>query len=277
MRIDIHHHFWNYSQEEYGWIGEHMSILRRDFGPDDLRAVTAPAKIDKVISVQARQTIEETSWLLDLAERHDIIGGVVGWVPLASPELNEVLDKFADSQNLKAVRHVVQDEPDDEFILGKDFNRGIRQLKAHSLVYDILIYAKHLPATLKFVDQHPDQHFVLDHIAKPTIRAAEFDEEWKKHLLELGKRENVDCKFSGVATEVRDEEWDVEKIRPYWDVALEAFGTKRLMYGSDWPVCLLKTEYARWVKSVGELAKSLSADEQSDFWGNNAARAYSVQ
>ena len=186
------------------------------------------------------------------------------------------IEKWSHDPHFKAVRHVVQGEPDDDFILGADFNRGVGHLREYGIVYDILIFAKHLPNTIRFVDQHPDQVFVLDHIAKPTIRAARFDDAWATHIRELAKRENVFCKFSGVVTEVRDPTWTLDTIRPYWDVALEAFGSKRLMYGSDWPVCLVMSEYDRWVAAVAELAASLTPDEQADFWGDNARRAYSL-
>jgi L-fuconolactonase len=276
MRIDSHHHFWNYSTDEYSWINDQMSVLRRDFGPTDLQAVMTDAKIDRVISVQARQTLEETTWLLELAKKHPFVAGVVGWVPLASDRLGAVLDSLSGERKLKAVRHVVHDEPDDRFILGDAFNRGIAQLKPYDLVYDILIYARHLPASIEFVDKHPGQRFVLDHIAKPTIHHDLFDAEWARNIRELGRRQNVACKFSGVATEVHDPEWSVDTVRPYWDVALEAFGPNRLMFGSDWPVCLLKTGYRRWVSAVEELARTLSAGEQELFWSESAVKAYSL-
>lgn len=276
MRVDSHHHFWDYSVEQYGWITDQMSVLKRDFGPADLQPLIQAGRIDAVVSVQARQSIVETEWLLALSRDTDFIKGVVGWVPLAEANVESIIEEWSHFDKLKAVRHVVQSEPDDDFILGSDFNRGIRHLKNYGLVYDILIFAKHLPNTIKFVDQHPEQAFVLDHIAKPTIRADQFDAEWKRNLMELAKRPNVDCKFSGVVTEVRDSSWNVDTIRPYWDVAMEAFGSQRLMYGSDWPVCLLKAEYADWISAVNELASQLTDREQEDFWGANAARAYSL-
>jgi len=277
MRIDSHHHFWNYSPTEYGWINDQMSVLRRDFGPKDLQHVMAESKIDRVVSVQARQTLEETKWLIDLAKDNPFIAGVVGWVPLANDQITAELESLSAHKKLKAVRHVVQDESDDRFILGDAFNRGISQLKRYNLVYDILIYARQLPASIEFVDRHPEQQFVLDHIAKPTIHRDLFDDEWARNMRELGRRKNVACKFSGVATEVHDPEWTVDTIRPYWDVALEAFGPKRLMYGSDWPVCLLKTDYRRWVSAVEELTSKLSAHEQASFWSQTAIQAYSLE
>lgn len=277
MRIDSHHHFWDYSAEQYGWIDEEKAVLKRDFGPRDLDAVIQPAGIGGVVSVQARQIVEETKWLIGIAEQTEIVKGVVGWLPLAASDAREHIEEWSHSHYLKAVRHVVQDEPDDAFILGKAFNEGIAHLKDYGLVYDILIFAKHLENTIQFVDQHPDQAFVLDHIAKPTIRAAEFDASWEKNMRELGKRSNVTCKFSGVVTEVRDETWTAELLRPYWDVALDAFGSKRLMYGSDWPVCLLRSGYGKWVDTVRQLSNGLTTTEQADFWGGNATRAYSLQ
>lgn len=276
MRIDSHHHFWNYSAPQYPWITPQMEILRRDYGPQQLVPETSHSGIHRVISVQARQSLEETDALLQIAAEQELVAGVVGWVPLSDPKLDEVLERYRDFERLKGVRHVVHDEPDDDFILGDDFNRGIAKLAARELVYDILIFARHLPNTLRFVDQHPEQQFVLDHIGKPTIQRGQFDSQWERGIRELAKRSHVMCKFSGVATEVRDEQWDVELLKPYWDVVWEAFGPRRLMFGSDWPVCLLRTTYATWIDAVSELTGQLSESEADDFWGNNAARAYGI-
>ncbi|GAB5405688.1 MAG: amidohydrolase family protein [Aureliella sp.] len=277
MRIDSHHHFWDYSAEQYEWINDEMSVLRRDFGPRDLAAAAGPKGIEKVVSVQARQTVEESDWLLSIADGSDLVAAVVGWVPLASGSVREEVERLSHADKFRAVRHVVQGEPDDDFILGKQFNAGVAILKEYGLVYDVLIFAKHLENTIKFVDQHPQQPFVLDHIAKPTIRGEQFDAAWAKHMKELAKRPNVTCKFSGVATEVRDPTWDIATVQPYWDVALEAFGPKRLMFGSDWPVCLLRTEYARWVECVEELASPLSEAEKDHFWRQTANEAYGLK
>ncbi len=276
MQIDSHHHFWKYDPVQYEWIGPDMSVLKRDFLPADLADEIEPAGIDGVVSVQARQTVEETAALLAMAAEHEFIHGVVGWVPLASPDVAAVLEPLAQSPCLKAVRHVVQDEPDDAFILGDEFNRGVSQLKRFALVYDILIYARQLANSIRFVDRHPDQSFVLDHIAKPMIQAAEFPRAWADELRGLARREHVVCKFSGVVTEVRDAAWSAELIRPYWDAALEAFGPKRLMFGSDWPVCLLRSGYGQWVSTVRELIADLTPAEQSDIMGANACRVYGL-
>jgi L-fuconolactonase len=275
LRIDSHHHLWTYDAEEYAWIGDGMGVLKRDFSARDLAAVCAAAGVQGAVAVQARQSLEESRWLLETAESEPLVRGVVGWVPLADYQVNAVLEELSVSPWLKGVRHVVQDEPDDDFILGKEFNRGIRALRQFNLLYDILIYPKHLANSAQFVDLHPEQEFVLDHIAKPAICSTAFDRLWADNLRALAKRSNViGCKVSGVVTEVRDADWSVDMLRPYWDVALEAFGPKRLMFGSDWPVCLLRASYAQWVNAVTLLASELSLDEQESFWSGNATRVY---
>jgi L-fuconolactonase len=274
VRIDSHHHLWHYSENEYPWINEQMSVLRRDFTVTDLLRETQAAGIEGVVSVQARQTLEETHVLLEIAQNNPFIKAVVGWVPLAAHDLREQLEQLAEFPRLKAVRHVVQDEPDDAFILAPAFNAGVALLAEFGLVYDILIFARHLPNTLEFVARHPNQAFVLDHIAKPIIQAQRFDESWASNLRQLARYENITCKFSALVTEVRDPQWSVDLLRPYWDVALEAFGPSRMMFGSDWPVCLLRSSYANWVSAVEELASDLTQAEQLQFWGETARRAY---
>lgn len=254
-----------------------MEVLKRDFSATDLEATLRESSVEFAISVQAQQCLEETEHLLAIADNNSSIVGVVGWVDLRSPDVGQQLDQFVNRPFFKAVRHVVQDEPDDRFILGESFNRGITEVTRRGLSYDILIFARQLPASIEFVDRHPNQVFVLDHIAKPTILSSQWDAEWEFGVRELAKRSNVFCKFSGVATEVRDADWDASTIRRYWDVALEAFGAMRLMYGSDWPVCLLRTAYRRWCDVVGEFASELSPDEQKHFWQENARSAYRLE
>jgi len=226
--------------------------------------------------VQARVLLEETDVLLEYARSHDFIAAVVGWLPMLSDEFDSLLERYAGEPLLRGIRHVVQEEPDDEFQLRDDYNRAVGRLKDYGLTYDILVYARQLPASIRFVDRHPDQPFVLDHIAKPTIRSAEYDGQWEQNIRELAKRERVTCKFSGVVTEVRDPDWSIDLIRPYWDVALEAFGPSRLMFGSDWPVCLLMSEYDRWVSTVQTLIAELTESEQADIMGVTATRAYGL-
>jgi L-fuconolactonase len=275
MRIDTHQHFWKYDPLEYGWIGPEMSTLRRDFLPPDLEAEIRAAGIDGVISVQARQTREETAWLLEMAAANDFIKGVVGWVPLVSPDVTADLEGFAAAPKLRGVRHVLQDEPDEHYLLREDFNAGIRALQPFGLVYDLLIFERRLPQTIAFVDGHPGQAFVLDHIAKPRIREGVI-EPWRTNIGELAKRENVFCKVSGLVTEADWEGWTPEGLRPYLDAVLEAFGPSRLMFGSDWPVCRAACEYRRWAEVVRAWAAPLSAAEQDDLFGNTACRVYGL-
>ncbi len=280
MVIDAHHHFWRYTDEEYGWIPPDWSALRRDFLPEDLARELAAAGVDGVVSVQARQSLVETDWLLDLAARHAFIRGVVGWVPLVAPDLEQHLDRLAAhpaavAGKLRAFRHVLQGEPDDAYMLREDFNRGIRALTRRGLVYDILIFERHLPNAVTFVDRHPDQTFVVDHIAKPRIAANEL-EPWAKNIRELARRPNVACKLSGMVTEADVLSWTPARLRPYFEVVLEAFGPDRLLFGSDWPVCLAGVGYAEWKTTVASALSALSATEHSAVFGGNARRIYGL-
>lgn len=253
-----------------------MLPLKADFLLPELREIAAGSSVDGFVSVQARQSLQETDDLLAMAEADPLIAGVVGWVPLAAPEIGETLARLGDRKFLKGVRHVVQDEPDNRFILGTDFNRGVAELAKHDLVYDVLIFAKQLPASIEFVDQHPALRMVLDHIAKPTITSDGYDDVWESQFRELAKRENISCKFSGVVTEVRGDTWTIDQIRRYWNVALDAFTPDRLLFGSDWPVCLLKTGHTQWLETVQQLASDLSVTERTKIFSTNAIRDYNL-
>lgn len=270
--IDAHQHFWKYSAVEYDWINDAMSRIRRDFLPPDLESNLKATGLTGCVAVQARQSLEETEWLVSLAQQHPFIRAVVGWVRLVSPEVRKDLEQFRASPAAKGVRHVVQGEPDG-FLDGAAFNAGIREVTMLGLTYDILIFARQLEEALRFVDRHPRQVFVLDHIAKPVV-AGPPDARWRTLIGELAKRENVSCKFSGVVTEVPGWRWTSELVRPYFDVALEAFGPRRLMFGSDWPVCLVASEYDRWVNFVRSCTRALSVDERDWIFGRSAAAAY---
>lgn len=274
MKIDSHHHLWAINDTDYVWMSDAHAAIRRDFLSAELDATMDASGIDGTVAVQARQLVEETDFLLGLADANPRIKAVVGWVPLCVDGGEPFLEEFAAHPKLAGVRHVVHDEPDDDFILRADFNAGIRNLAKYGLRYDILVFWKHLPQTIRFVDMHPEQPFIVDHIAKPRIRKGEFDAEWAAGIRELAKREHVSCKLSGVLTEVRVDAWDIELIRPYFDTVWEAFGPERLMFGSDWPVCLLRSSHAEWTNLAAELTQDLSADEQAAFWGGNAARVY---
>jgi len=273
MRIDAHHHFWQYDPVEYDWIGDAMRAIRRDFLPADLRREIGQVGIDGVVSVQARQTLEETEWLLRLARENDFIRGVVGWVPLVDPAVRGHLERLAANPMLKAVRHGLQGEADDRYMLRDDFNAGIRAVHACGLAYDILIFERHLPHAIEFVDRHADQVFVVDHIAKPRLRDNAL-EPWRGHILELAKRPHVFCKMSGLVTEADYAAWTEAQLQPYLETVLEAFGPQRLMFGSDWPVCLVACDYGRWHEIVNRFAARLSPDEQASLFGGTATRAY---
>jgi L-fuconolactonase len=274
-RIDAHHHLWRYTKKEYAWIAADMGVLARDFLPADLRRELSVSGIHGSIAVQARQALEETSWLLRLADEFDFICGVVGWAPLAGPEFPAVLERLQESEKLKGLRHVIQDELDDGFMQRPDFNAGVALLKQYGLVYDILIFEHHLPAAISFVDRHPAQLFVLDHLAKPRIRDREL-EPWRTNMRELARRENVYCKVSGMVTEANWKNWSPADLQPYFDVVLQAFGPKRLMAGSDWPVCLLATTYQAWFSTVEKFIRHLSIAEREMILGGVASEVYSL-
>ncbi len=273
-RIDAHHHLWNYSAEEYDWISDDMSVLRRDFLPADLASTIRAAGIDGVVTVQARQTLQETEWLLGLAEQNDFMRAVVGWAPLVDAGVAGILEGLASRPKLKAVRHVLQGEPDD-YMLRDDFDAGIGALLPTGLVYDILILERQLPQSIQLLDRHPDQVFVLDHIAKPVIAKGTIS-PWKQRITELAQRPNVYCKISGLVTEADWKHWTADELRPYVDTVLEAFGPERLMFGSDWPVCLVACEYGRWAGIVRSFIEELSADEQDRILGITATKAYNL-
>jgi L-fuconolactonase len=271
MRLDSHQHFWRYSAEKYPWMKAEWPI-RRDFLPPDLAPLLAAAELDGAIAVQARQELAENDFLLGLADHHPLVKGVVGWVDLRSPQVDEQLRTFAAHPKALGVRHVVQDEPDDQFMLRPEFVRGISRLKAFDLTYDLLVFPKQLPAAIRLVEQFPDQPFVLDHIAKPAIAAGTLS-PWREQLRELAKFPNVCCKVSGMVTEAKWVGWQQADFRPFLDVVSEAFGFERLMYGSDWPVALLAGSYAQ----VHGLAKSyVPVEHHAAFFGGNAARFYGL-
>lgn len=252
---------------------EAMSALRRDFLMPDLQPLMRQSGIDGTVAVQARQSIEETDWLLEQARSYPSILGVVGWVPLCDPGVALHLDRFAQNRKLRAVRHVLHDEPDDLFMLRDDFNRGIDLLPEYGLAYDILVFERHLPQTIQFVDRHPRQSFIVDHIAKPRIRDQALS-PWKENIQELARRDNVWCKISGMVTEADWTSWTAGGLRPYFDAVLAAFGPKRLMFGSDWAVLTLAATYSAWVDTFRTLIAGLTPNEQEQVCSGTAKAAY---
>jgi len=275
MRIDAHQHFWRYNADEFDWIDDSMSALRRDFGPADLKVEFDRTGFQGSIAVQARQSLEETRWLLDLAAPSPLILGVVGWFDLRSPDLRSQLREFAGNPKLVGVRHVVQGEPDDRFLLRPDFLRGIGALEEFDLAYDILIYPRHLPVAAEFVQQFPRQRFVLDHLAKPLIKSGSIH-PLEEGMRELAKFPNVYCKLSGMVTEADWAAWTPGDFRPYFDVAYEAFGPKRVLYGSDYPVCTVAASYGQVKALLADYVASFTESERADLFGGNAQRWYRI-
>ena len=273
MQIDAHQHFWKYNAREYDWIDESMSALRRNFFPHDLAPELKDNGFDGSIAVQARQSLEETRWLLQLSEDSPTILGVVGWVDLRAPDIRSQLKSLAGNPKLVGIRHIVQSEPDDRFLLQSDFLRGIAVLEEFELAYDILIYTKHLPVAAEFIEKFPRQRFVLDHLAKPAIKSGQID-TWADGIRKLAAFPNVFCKLSGLVTEADWRHWTRVQITPYLDIARECFGPDRLMIGSDWPVCLVAASYSRAIELVKTYIAQRSPQSLSAVLGGNAARFY---
>jgi L-fuconolactonase len=274
--IDAHQHLWRYLPPGPAWMADGMEVLRRDFLLEDLRAITAEAGVTGTIVVEAERTLEETNWLSQVAASSDLICGVVGWAPLTSPTAAYELERIASLPKLKAIRHPLHDEADDLFVLRNDFNHGIAALKRFDLRYDILIFEKHLPQTIQLVDRHPDQVFILDHVAKPRIRDGVLS-PWRKHIRELARRSNVYCKLSGMVTEAKWDTWSGEDLSPYIETVLEAFTPNRTMFGSDWPVVNLASSYRRWIGTVRAAIAQLSTTEKERILGGTAIDAYGLR
>ena len=253
-----------------------MAALRRDFLPADLRSEMSRASVDACVAVQARQTLEETRWLLELADANPFVAGVIGWVDLEAADAADQLSRFAGHPKLVGVRHIVQSEADDRFMLRPAFRRGISLLEGRDLTYDILIYPRHLPHAAELVSQFPRQRFVLDHLAKPDIRSGEL-REWEKGLRELATFPLVSCKLSGLVTEANWLRWTPDEIRPYLDIAFDCFGAHRLLAGSDWPVCTVAADYQRTMSLVEDYMTQRPAHERSAVMGENAARLWRLR
>lgn len=272
MRIDAHQHFWRYDAVEYPWIAPHWPI-RQDYLPDDLAPLLTECRMDGCIAVQARQSLEETYWLLKLAEQHSMIVGVVGWVDLCNDHVADQLDSLAGYSKLVGVRHVVQDEPDDEFMLRNEFQRGIQAVQDRGLTYDLLIFPQQLPAACQLVKNFPQQRFVLDHLAKPLIKDGQLS-PWDQQIQQLAGHSNVYCKISGMVTEARWHAWHPTDFEPYLDLIAKAFGPERLMFGSDWPVALLAGSYRCVYELSYQYVDRKMADASSQIFGENARRFY---
>lgn len=272
MRFDAHQHFWRYDPAQYPWIPP-GSPIQRDFLPEDLEPLLRQAGLDGCIAVQARQSLEESRWLLELADQWPFLRGVVGWVDLRSEQVEDQLAELASHPRFVGVRHVVQDEPDDRFLLRPDFLRGLGKLRRFGLTYDVLIYPRQLPAAIELARRLPDQPLVLDHLAKPAIREG-VRSPWREQIRELARQPQVFCKVSGLVTEADRTRWRAADFRPYLDAVFEAFGPERLMFGSDWPVCLLAASYEEVVGLVNDYLAGVAPAVRPAVLGANAVKFY---
>lgn len=272
--IDTHQHFWKYDPVNYSWINDEMQVIRRDFLPGDLAVVLKENKVQGCVAVQADQTEAETNWLLELAAKNDFIQGVVGWVDLRNSNIEERLQHYAQFKKLKGFRHVLQGE-EPSFMLQESFLNGISKLNQFGFAYDILIFPQHLSAALQLVEQFPQQRFVIDHVAKPYIKDGKID-EWKAGMQQLAQHSNVYCKISGMVTEADWKTWTADQLKPYIDVVVESFGIDRIMFGSDWPVCLVASSYNKWIETVQNYFASFSIEDQQKVFSSNAIKFYQL-
>lgn len=275
MKIDAHQHFWHYTPRTHGWIDDSMAALKRDFLPDDLAPLLRDAGFDGSIAVQAEQSLDETRWLLSLADAHPFIRGVVGWVDLQSPGVGSQLAALAGHPRLRGIRHVVQDEPEERFMLRTEFVRGVRALAQFGLTYDVLIYPHQIPAAIELTRMLPEQPFVIDHIAKPRIRDGEIV-AWSRGIAALARGKNVFCKLSGMVTEAGWSRWTPDDLRPYMDVVFDWFPPDRIMLGSDWPVCTLAASYDRVIDVVARYIEHLPPAAQAAILGETATAFYAL-
>ncbi|WP_163408030.1 amidohydrolase family protein [Flavobacterium ajazii] len=273
-RIDSHQHFWIFDPVRDSWIDDSMQKIQRDFLPEDLWPLLSQNQFSGCVAVQASQSEEETNFLLDLASKNDFIKGVVGWVDLRADNISERLNHFSKYEKLKGFRHVVQGESDD-FMFGEAFRNGIAALKEFNFTYDILIFHRQLPAAIDLVKSFPEQKFVIDHIAKPNIKSGDIA-SWKKAIEEISKFENVWCKISGMVTEADWDNWKSSDLKPYLDIIFENFSADKLMFGSDWPVCNVASDYSNLVKTLEDYLAAFSIENQNKFWFENAKSFYKL-
>ena len=274
--IDAHQHFWQYDPAKHIWMNDDMGVIKRDFTPLDLEPLLRDCSINGCVAVQANQAEIENDFLLGLANNHNIIKGIVGWVDLQSDTVEERLTHYQQFDKIKGFRHVIHDEADVDFMLRPAFLRGVGLLKKYGFTYDILIFPKHLPNTLELVKAFPEQPFVIDHIAKPFIKTGENREGWQKALKAVATHENVSCKISGMVTEADWQNWQQADFTPYIYDVVELFGMDRVMYGSDWPVCTLAATYKDMFSIVKNYFSTFSASEQQKFFGTNAVQFYNL-
>ena len=274
MKLDSHQHFWKYSPQQHNWIDDSMVSLKRDFLPNDLEPHLIENKIEACVVVQADQSEKETEFLLELATQYEFIKGVVGWVDLRAKNVEERLQFYSQNQYFKGVRHIVQSEKQD-FLLDPAFQNGIGKLGNLNLTYDLLIYSHQIGAAIKLVSQFPNQKFVLDHLAKPNIKNGKID-PWKNQIQRLAQFSNVSCKISGMVTEADHAQWKPSDFIPYLDIVFDAFGENRILFGSDWPVCLLAASYQEVYQLITDYTANFSLEQRDKLFGGNAERIYNI-
>lgn len=275
QKIDAHQHFWKFDPVRDSWITDGMPVIQKDFMPQDILPLLQQHGFTGTIVVQSNQSEEENVFQLKNAAEHDFIKGVVGWVDLQAENVEDRLAHYAQFSKMKGFRHVLQGETDRALMLKPSFKKGISLLSKYNFTYDILIFPDQLEYAAELVKEFPDQMFVIDHIAKPGIKNKKIA-GWKEDIQNIAEAENVYCKISGMVTEADLENWKKEDIKPYIDIVAEAFGTNRIMYGSDWPVCLLAASYDSVLDIVKEYFASFSKNEQDNFFGKNAFTFYNL-
>ncbi|MBL4576153.1 MAG: amidohydrolase family protein [Opitutaceae bacterium] len=276
MRIDAHQHFWQRDRFQYPWLTKELTNLQRDFAPEDLHPLLQKNAIDMALVVQTLNSLEETYWFLQLAEKNPFIGGVIGWVDLSDPLIGEQLAEFQSSKNLVGIRHQVHDEPDGNWLLHDDILSGLQALADHSLPYDLLIRPTHLPLCTELAKTLPSLSLIVDHIAKPGIAQKQW-EPWAEDIAQLATLPNVSCKVSGLITEADWSSWKPEDLQPYVEHICHSFGSDRIMFGSNWPFCLLAGSYDHVIETITVLIDQIDDSYSAGFWGNNATRIYNLQ
>jgi L-fuconolactonase len=275
MRLDAHQHFWKYSPERHAWIDDRMQVIRRDFMPGNLAPELANAGIEGCVAVQADETEAETHFLLDLALEHDFIQGVVGWTDFKAPDISDRLAQWKAFPRLKGFRAIMQGQPDEKYLTNRAFIEGVGQLERNGFTYDLLVHHDQLPSLIRFTEKFPDQPFILDHIAKPDIANGRI-KPWKEHMKTLAQHPGIYCKLSGMVTEADWKNWRYEDLAPYLEIAGECFGTDRLCFGTDWPVCLLAGEYQTVKAVMDRFLGQVTEAEREQIWGTNASKFYNI-
>lgn len=275
MITDSHQHFWQVGRFDYPWMTSDLGVLYRDYLPDELEPILARNGVEKTVLVQASNSLAESRWLLNLADQNSFIAGVVGWVDLMSPEVDAQLRELTDHPKFKGVRHLVESEPQDDWLIQPAVLSGLKQLSTYGVSYDLLVHTRHLKHVPRVAETCPELALVIDHLAKPPIAKNEID-EWSQGFKPLAFYPNIHCKLSGLVTEANWTSWQTDDLRPYVEFALESFGPERLMFGSDYPVCLLASTYDRVLASFQEILSNLGDDEREKIFSRNAARFYRV-